>query len=181
MTRVRDIMTSDVSTISPDMTLREAVDVLSGRNMAGAPVVRGTKVVGVVSMADLLEFEATTSPQPSFREEQADWGESAEEESWEEGAAPPLYFIELWRESESDVAERMSSIEGPEWDFLADHSVGEVASRQLLSVSPDDDVRTAARRMADEDVHRVLVMNGNGLEGVLSASDIVSAVADGKI
>jgi CBS domain-containing protein len=181
MTRVREIMTADVSTISPDMTLREALEVLRGRNVAGAPVAQGSRVVGVVSTADLLDMEATTPPLPSFRPHQAEWGESYEEEAWQEGESPPLYFVDLWREAEADSTERMRSIEGPEWDFLADHNVSEIMSRRLLSVGPDDDVRLAARRMTDAGVHRLLVLEELRLVGVLSASDIVRAVASAKL
>jgi CBS domain-containing protein len=182
MARVSDIMTADVCVVSPEMTLRSALETLRSREVQGAPVVQGSEVVGVVSAADLLEFEATTSPIPSFRRAQGEWDEPVEEEeTWAEGAAPPLYFVELWRDSEADVVERMSDVEGPEWDFLADHTVGEAMSRGLLSVQPGDDVRVAARRMSDAGVHRVLVLDRGRLAGILSASDIVRAVADGNV
>jgi hypothetical protein len=135
MARVSDIMTADVCVVSPEMTLRAALETLRSREVEGAPVVQGGEVVGVVSAADLLEFEATTPPIPSFRRAQGEWDETVEEEeTWAEGATPPLYFVELWRDSETDVFERMSDVEGPEWDFLADHTVGEAMSRGLLSV-----------------------------------------------
>jgi CBS domain-containing protein len=51
----------------------------------------------------------------------------------------------------------------------------------MLSVRPDDEVRVAARRMSAADVHRVLVLEGGRLVGILSASDIVRAVAAGTI
>lgn len=181
MTRVSQIMTQEVSTLSPEMTLRDALEVLWGRNIGGAPVIRGSEVVGVLSTADVLELEATSPPLPRFREEQAEWDEWAEEEAWEEGESPPLYFVERWREAETDTTERMTAIDGPEWDFLADHSVAEVMSRKLLSVDSNDDVRSAARAMTEAGVHRLLVQDGRELVGVLSASDIVRAVAEGRI
>jgi CBS domain-containing protein len=181
MTRVREIMTGEVSVLSPQMTLRDALEVLWGCGVAGAPVVQGSHVVGVASAADFLDFEATTPAVPSFRESQADWGEWLDQEAWQEGASPPLYFVELWREAATNTVERIAEVEGPEWDFLADHTVAEVMSRKLLSVSPDDDVRLAARRMSEANVHRVLVLEGRRLVGILSASDIVRAVAAGTI
>jgi CBS-domain-containing membrane protein len=129
----------------------------------------------------LLEFEATVPAIPSFRESQADWGEWAEREDWQEGASPPLYFVDLWREAATDTVERMAEVEGPEWDFLADHAVAEAMSRKLLSVRPDDEVRVAARRMSDAAVHRMLVLDGSRLLGIVSASDIVRAVAEGRV
>ena len=182
MTRVREIMTSDVCVVNPEMTLRTALETLRARGVAGAPVVRGEDVIGVVSAADLLEFEATTAPLPSFRREQGEWEEPLEEdEAWGEGASPPLYFVELWRDSEADVVERMSDVEGPEWDFLADHTVAEAMTTGLFSVEPGDDARAAARTMTDAGVHRLLVLQNGRLAGILSASDIVRAVARGDL
>jgi CBS domain-containing protein len=181
MTQVREIMTTDVSVVFPEMTLREALEELRGRGVAGAPVRRGGAVVGVISAADILEFEAVTAPIPSFREGQEPWDEPFEEEEWAEGASPPLYFLELWRESSSDTVERMAEVEGPEWDFLADHTVAEAMSRRLLSVGPHDDVRVAAGKMTDASAHRVLVLDKGQLVGILSASDIVRAVAERQL
>ena len=181
MNRVRQIMTPDVAVLTPEMTLRDALELLWERKVAGAPVVQGSEVVGVVSTADLLEFEATTPAIPSFRESQADWGDWVDADAWQEGASPPLYFVDLWRDASTDTVERMAEVEGPEWDFLADHTVGEAMSRRLLSVSPDDDIRVAARRMSEADVHRVLVLEHGRMVGILSASDIVRAVAESTI
>ena len=56
MLKLRDIMTTDVVTASPELSLREAMDLLSSRHITGAPVVAGGKVVGVFSASDLLAF-----------------------------------------------------------------------------------------------------------------------------
>jgi CBS domain-containing protein len=181
MTLVSEIMTSEVSTVTPEMTLREALEVLRARNVGGAPVVRGSEVVGVMSMADLLELEATSPSVPAYRDDLAEWSDWGEPEPWQEGESPPLFFVDFWVDAGADTRERMARIEGPEWDFLADHNVGEVMSRKLLSVSADDEVPIAARQMTDAGVHRVLVLDGGRLVGVLSASDVVRAVADGVL
>jgi CBS domain-containing protein len=54
-------------------------------------------------------------------------------------------------------------------------------TRALFSVGPEDDARTAARTMSDAGVHRVLVLEDGHLAGILSASDIVRAVAQGDL
>jgi CBS domain-containing protein len=50
----RDIMTCDVLKLTPETTIREAMELLSTNHLSGAPVVAGEHVVGVVSMMDIL-------------------------------------------------------------------------------------------------------------------------------
>lgn len=51
--RARDIMSSPVKTIAPDMTIREAAGVLVRCGHSGIPVVEGKKIVGIVSRRDI--------------------------------------------------------------------------------------------------------------------------------
>ena len=48
-------------------------------------------------------------------------------------------------------------------------------------VSPDTDVREAARTMLYADVHRLYVVEHGKLVGVISTTDIVRAVANGRL
>jgi CBS domain-containing protein len=70
MLTLRDIMVTDVETAEPDMTLREAMTMLSECHIRGAPVTHAGKVVGIFSASDLLihiaEME-TTEEEISFR------------------------------------------------------------------------------------------------------------------
>jgi CBS domain-containing protein len=56
--KLKDIMTADPVSISPQMTLREAMELLSEKHISGVPVVSGGKVVGVFTATDLLDFLA---------------------------------------------------------------------------------------------------------------------------
>jgi tRNA nucleotidyltransferase (CCA-adding enzyme) len=51
--RVRDIMTAPVRTIDHEMTLREAGETLTAWHITGAPVLRSTKVSGMLSRTDV--------------------------------------------------------------------------------------------------------------------------------
>ena len=59
--------------------------------------------------------------------------------------------------------------------------VREIMSTPPYTIRPDDDIRLAARQMLERDVHRLFVLSGDELVGVISSSDIVRAVADGAI
>jgi len=53
--KVRDLMTSDVVSVTPDTSLRDAASVLVERRISGVPVVNDANtVVGVLSEADIL-------------------------------------------------------------------------------------------------------------------------------
>ncbi len=56
MVRVADVMTREVVTLSPDDSLKAAVEKLSSRGISGAPVVENGKVVGILSLSDILSF-----------------------------------------------------------------------------------------------------------------------------
>jgi CBS domain-containing protein len=56
--KLKDIMTSSLLTVTPQTSLREAMEVLSENHISGVPVTRGAKVVGVFSATDLLDYLA---------------------------------------------------------------------------------------------------------------------------
>lgn len=58
MLTLRDIMITDIESAEPDMTLPEAITMLSERHISGAPVTHGGKVVGIFSASDLLIYIA---------------------------------------------------------------------------------------------------------------------------
>jgi CBS domain-containing protein len=52
--RVKDVMTTDVVTAAPDTELREVAALLVRHRISGVPVVKGGRVLGVVSERDIL-------------------------------------------------------------------------------------------------------------------------------
>lgn len=52
--RVREVMTSEVITVSPETTLAEVVEVMESRQVKRLPVLEDGRLVGIVSRADLL-------------------------------------------------------------------------------------------------------------------------------
>ena len=179
MLRLRDIMTRDVAVLSPDASIQHAMAFLVSQHISGAPVVSGTQVVGVVSATDLLEF---ASELPGLETEQPESVEEIElpDDATENAEPPGAFFHELW----SDVAgmnERMSGVEGLEWNALAEHVVAEAMNHAVFALPPDTPVEHAAEYMRGQGVHRVLVMKGEKLVGIVSTSDIADAVADHKL
>lgn len=130
MLRLRDIMTTEVVVVAPELTIRDAMVLFTTRHVSGAPVVSGRDVVGVVSMTDLAELAEMPSPDATA---------------------------------------------------LDDHVVSEVMSRKICALPPDTPIDKAANLMRTADVHRVLVMDGESLIGLVTSRDIADAVADHQL
>jgi CBS domain-containing protein len=62
---------------------------------------------------------------------------------------------------------------------FGDERVRDVMTRNLIWVDKDTPLKVVARRMIDEEVHRVLVMDeASRLYGILSAYDFVRVAAE---
>ena len=51
--KIKEITTTKISTLNPDMTVRKAAETISRGHFRGAPVLRGTDIVGMVSTVDI--------------------------------------------------------------------------------------------------------------------------------
>ena len=140
MLKVKDLMTPDVLTLSPNTTVREAAEMLATEHVSGAPVVRLGKLLGMVSARDLLDFIAALPANP---------GEVTG---------------------------------GQEHGILDDHTVEEAMTRSpLVTIDPEAPANRAAEIMKAEGIHRLPVVAGEKLVGIVSTTDLVKAVADRKI
>ena len=176
MLKLRDIMTRDVITVDPQLSIRDAMELLSTRHVSGAPVVTGGQVLGIVSLTDLAQFAATIQDPPADQQIEADW-DDAEPRSLSDGDAEAAFFAELWSDAGAEAVEQFSAASGPEWNVLGEHTVSEAMTYGARSMSSSSDVLAAAALMTEERIHRVLVMDGDALEGIVSLTDIAKAVA----
>jgi acetoin utilization protein AcuB len=62
--RVDELMTSPVVTAEPEYTLRQAAKVMRGRTLGCLPVVRGRKLVGIMTLSDMLDAVANGAERP---------------------------------------------------------------------------------------------------------------------
>lgn len=135
-------MSRELVTVSPEASLRELAEILDSEGISGVPVVAGTRVLGVVSVTDLLRFES-------------------------EGSAVPAGLGEARRGAEQEALER--------------HTVSEAMTRSFCTLTPRADVHEAAEYMVRAEVHRLLVTRNLELVGIVTASDILRAVAERRL
>jgi len=150
-----DFMKRDVVTVSPDSTLGEALSLMTENHVTGLPVMDGLeRCIGLITSSDILNYEQDND------------GES------DEGRVAEVY------DAESQQWETLP-LSAFGLEKFGDVPVSEVMTRDLIWVDRDTPLKDVARRMIDEQVHRVLVMDvASRLYGVLSAYDFVRVAAE---
>jgi len=156
----KDIMQTEIIKVTSDMTLSEVSDLLFREGITGAPVVEpGRKdspgaVLGVISRSDLVRF-------PLYQDTVA--GILSE------------HFRDL-AAAEGEPSEPSTLPEGLQ-DVLSAHTAREAMAMSPVTVGPDTPVLDVAQTMVSQHLHRVLVVDGDTLVGLISALDIVGLVA----
>jgi len=165
-------MSTPVVTVAPDDTLRSLARTLASRHLGGVPVVSGDRVVGVISASDLLAFEGPRAAEPEADApgEEPPGGASA---FW----GPGSDFLDAWLGSVAELERRFRDDPVAQGDSLSTHTVSEAMSSRLFALPPDAPVAEAAAYMLRAGIHRVLVMEGDRLLGIVTATDIVRLVA----
>lgn len=54
-TKIKEVMTKDVITISPDASINEAANIMVKKNIKRLPVVKNNKLIGIITRGDLME------------------------------------------------------------------------------------------------------------------------------
>jgi len=153
---VGDVMTRDVVTLSPEMTLAEMDEVLLSQGVGGAPVVENDRLVGVVSRGDVVRV---------LYEEQV---QAQRVSDFYTSPFPiPIPSLKLLARDSRKIA-----------DSMIKTRVRELIARNPIAVAPQDDVRSVARLMVDEGIHRVPVVDLERLVGIVSSLDLVRLVAE---
>ncbi len=174
MLKTRDIMTRELLTFAPGMTLREAAELLTERKVSGAPVVAGPRLVGVISASDILEFVA----------EREDDVERAREEDWADidGDDGPAGFFEIRDDDgDEDLTQLLDIVREGKRDELDERTVEDVMTQSLFSMPSTSDVPAVADYMRRTGVHRILIVDDGQLVGIVSTMDVVRAVAEHKL
>jgi CBS domain-containing protein len=154
-----DVMRIAVKTVPSTMTIPELERKLSEENIGGFPVVDNGRLVGVVSRSDII---AQICTEREVAEKTSDFYFDA------------TGFHEAPSGSSASIADRI----GERMELLC---VGDVMTRQPLTVSFDEVITEVARRFIDLRVHRLPVVDGDTLVGIVSTIDLVKLLADNRV
>ncbi|QDU65480.1 CBS domain-containing protein [Engelhardtia mirabilis] len=157
---VRDVMQSRVIKLDASASVTDAIESLRDAGVRGAPVVDAAgALVGVVSITDLLEASASAASEVGGRRRE-------------------YYLADPLEENFDEDADDFGAKGDFSPEVLADGRVAEWMNPDVLSISPDATLREACRQMAEHRVHRLVVVDGGSLVGILSTFDVVRCVAE---
>lgn len=149
-----DLMTSPVVTARADMRVRELLALLHAHRITGVPVVDGAgRLAGVISLTDLAGLTLDTRGSVGVTE--SDF-------------------------HTSPAMDGLASADGllqPEESVL-DEPIADLVSRHAITASEQARIGEVADLMVSRGVHRVLVVRGPAVVGIVSVSDILRGLRD---
>ena len=151
---VGEVMTKEVRTLTPAMTLKEMDQVLLDAGVGGAPVVDAGNLVGVASLADVIRalYDEQKQAQRVM-------------DTYESPFPISIPSLEVLARDSRKIADHMIKMK-----------VGEIMSKNPVTVNPEVDLEYAAKLMCSERIHRLPVVNSGKLVGIVTTLDIVSLV-----
>jgi CBS domain-containing protein len=143
-------MTREVVTISPEATVRELAELLAKAKVSGVPVVDDAgRLVGIVTEGDIILQDAELHF-PHYVQ---------------------VFESIIYLESVRRFEERFRKAFGAR--------VGDIMSQEVMTVASGTPVSEVATMMADRNVNRVPVVDGDRLVGMITRGDIVRSIAEG--
>lgn len=179
MLTARDIMQSEVVTVTPDATARDLARLLADEQISGVPVLDGAgQLVGVVSSSDLVRLTAEESDVdlgtvavtgPADRTLEPD-------ENDPENGDPYGFFLP----EDAPFSRQALSADFPESPMVTT-TVEDIMTPVTFTVEPDTPVAELCDFLVRGRIHRAVVVKDGHLEGIVTSADVLRAVADGRL
>jgi len=148
MLQARDIMTTEVLTVSPETSISELSKMLAIRQIGGLPVVdKDGRLVGVITQSDLVDRVRDLELPPAIN----------------------ILDFHFYLQIPSHLLQRVEKMLGT--------TVGDCMTPNPVTVAPDTPVAKIAALMAKQKVHTIPVLERGKLVGVIGKMDLVRAMA----
>ncbi|MBN2208205.1 MAG: CBS domain-containing protein [Candidatus Coatesbacteria bacterium] len=149
--KAKDVMTREVVTVSPSTSLKALSRILEEHSITGAPVVDDEgRIVGIVSQTDVLFSQL---PARIGNEDYDD-------------------IFDLFSASPEVGGSQVRHLRAPRW-------VEDIMTKHVVVASEDMSVLELASLLAEKGIHRVPVARNGKLVGIVSALDLLGALAKG--
>ncbi len=150
--KARDIMTKDVICVNPEMRIDELDKIFVKHKITGAPVVdENENLVGVVSQSNIVNYDLKKGMHASSI---SDYYRST--------------GIESQQMTEDSIEVDTSS--------MADTEVKDIMVANVITANSEDSIHDIANTMCDKKIHRLVIVEGNKVVGMVSTLDILKVV-----
>jgi CBS domain-containing protein len=157
----RDLMQEKVITLPADALVREAISIFEDEHITGIPVVDDSgAVVGMLSEHDVARTEHVRRGR--IESEGGDYDFGGSDDSLD---GPSVEEAEFYSKEDYSPA-LLGQAQAKDWMHAG-----------VVSVGPDDGLKTICEAMTREGVHRVLVLERRRLLGIVSTTDVVRHLA----
>ncbi len=158
---VREVMRSDVVVLRADDPIRTAAELFEDTRISGAPVVDvAGRLVGVLTVSDIARSEHVTD----------------EGVAGNHVARPVEEVADVAVELEADD-EELFATDDYEDEVLGGLRVADWMTAGVIGIEPEATLAAVCRCMVDDGIHRVFVVDGGRLVGVVSTEDVVRLLA----
>jgi CBS domain-containing protein len=173
MLKVKDIMTKELITVSPDTEIVQATKLLLGNRINGIPVTDETgKLVGILCQSDLIAQQKKL-PIPSF----FTFLDGQSDLIAQQKKLPiPSFFTFL------DGLIALTSMKQIEKQVqkIAAITVAQAMTPNPVTVQPETDIEKVAALMVDKNFHTIPVVDEGELVGIVGKEDILKTLIPGS-
>ena len=148
MITAKDIMTTDVVTVDPETSVKEAANIMSEKGISGLPVVQNGELVGIVTENDLI-----------IKDKKLHFPEYI-------NVIGGIIYLESYKKFREEF-KKFTAV-----------NVEELMTKDVITVSPDDSIEDIATIMHQKNVNRLPVVDNSGqLIGIVTRANIVKHIA----
>jgi len=158
MKKVREFMRSDVFFVKPNHSVFDVAKVFSQNNISGAPVVDKGKIVGVVSISDIVRFMNIKLADAEI--------------IVHEPQSLSFLFLNLVKMGKDYVDFKK------ELERISKTEIKHMMSKEVVCISPEANLFEAAKMMEKNDVNRLPVIENGKLIGIIARADLIRALIE---
>ena len=150
--KAKDIMTKNVICVNPDMRINELNKAFIKDGITGAPVVdESGNLIGVVSKSDIVNYDFKKGMHATSMSD---------------------YYSSTGLEPQQMTDDFIKT------DTLTfvDATVKDIMKSSVITAQPDDSIQDLSREMYDKKIHRLVIVEGNKVAGIVSTLDILKIV-----
>lgn len=148
MLKVKDIMTTDVVTVTKETTVMELAGIFAKKHLSSLPVVdQNGELTGIVTETDLVEQDKNLH-------------------------IPTVISIFDWviyLESDKKFEKELKKMTG--------RTVGDIYSTDVVTVAPDASIADVADLLSSRKINALPVVDGKKLAGIISRIDLIRSMA----